>query len=209
MDDKKVVLISVGLLTISVIVLGLITFGVVREISAVENRIEELRDMKEQLPDEVRVDKPTALVDSATTEADKDAVTVSAHEIGKEVIELQNVLADLFCMDGHRTQGIIDMRLEEGPKLGKRLSKLTDIDEERYQYESWKLNNEWTLDLASVIAYEKMDRIPVVFTLETKNGERIGLIKGTYDVDAHQLIDIEKHYPSISNHRLFQGVGGE
>src|SRR5699024_619797 len=98
--------------------------------------------------------------------------------------------------------------LEEGPKLGKRLSELTDIDAERYQYESWKLNNEWTLDLASVIAYEETDRIPVIFTLETKDGERIGLIKGIYDVDAHQLIDIEKHYPGISNSRFFQGVGG-
>lgn len=201
MDDKKIVIISVSLLTISVFILGFITFGLVREISAVENRIVELRDMKEQLPDELQVEQAAELVGSAGVE---DVGTISASEIGEEMIELQNVLADLFCMDGHRTSGIIDLRLEEGPKLGKRLSELTDIDEERYQYESWKLNNDWTLELASVIAYEKTDRIPVVFTLETEDGERIGLIKGIYDVEAHRLIEIEKHYPNISGGGLFQ-----
>lgn len=211
MDDKKVVMISVSLLMISVVILAVITFGVMREVSAVENRIAELRDIKEQLPDEMHVDKPEELVGNATAEANDnndDAVTISAVDIGEDIIELQNVLADLFCMDGHRTQGIIDLRLKEGPKLGKRLSELTDIDEDRYQYESWKLNNDWTIDLASVIPYEKTDYIPVVFTLTTDDGERIGLIKGMYDVEGHHLTNIEKHYPGISSGELFQGMGG-
>lgn len=208
-NNKKVVVISVGLLTVSVMILGLITFGVMREISAVENRIEELRDMKPELPSDLHVGKQSALVDSTTTEVMDAVVTVSAIEIGTEVIELQNVLGDLFCMDGNLPKDIIELRLEEGPKLGKRLSELTDIEEERYQYESWKLNKEWTLDLASVLPFEETDRIPVIFMLETSDGERVGIVKGTYDVNAHQIIDIEKHYPGISNNRLFQRIGGE
>lgn len=212
MDDKKVVIISVSLLMISVFILGFITFGVMREMSTIENKIAELNDKKEQVSDEAHVDKPVELVDNTSATVDDvegDATEmISASEIGEEVIELQNVLADLFCMDGHRTSGIIDMRLKEGPKLGKRLAELTDIDEDRYQYESWKLNNDWTIELASVIEYEKTDRIPVVFAITTEDGERIGLIKAEYDVAAHQLTNIEKHYPSISGAGLFKSIGG-
>ncbi|HZW66992.1 MAG TPA: hypothetical protein VFF20_00050, partial [Pseudogracilibacillus sp.] len=64
---------------------------------------------------------------------------------------------------------------------------------------TWKMNNNWSLELASVMEYEGIDRFPIVFTMKTEEGELIGLVKATYYVDEHRLYDIKKYYLGMRN----------
>lgn len=201
MNEKLVLYMSASLLMVSVFIVAAVTFGLSQEVSHVEENIEQLSVIKEDL-----LANP---VSDRNDEADNDEVNIiakatvpgriSAEKIGDEIVELQNVLAELFCPNNHLTQNIVDMRLEIGPDLGKKLNELTDIDADSYQYATWKMNNNWSLELASVMEYEDIDRFPIVFTMRTEEGDLIGLVKATYHVDEHRLYDIKKYYLGIRN----------
>lgn len=205
MNDKRLPYISLSLLAVTVLVLAAITFGISREIKHTQNHIEKLESLKEKAVSEadVQLDK----IDEPKVDSEVAYQTTSAEEVGEEVVKLQDILGDLFCTDGNLPKELVDIRLEEGPKLGKRLSELTDIDEDMYYYAAWKLHEDWTLELASVIGYEAVDEFPVLFTMKTEEGELAGLVKAAYDTRDQKLYHVEQHYVDVDYRNLLQELG--
>src|SRR5699024_5418002 len=118
MNEKLVLYMSASLLMLSVFIVAAVTFGLSKEVRYVEGNIAQLNEIKEDLlanPVADRDDDEVNIIATATVPG-----RISAEKIGDEVVELQNVLAELFCPNNHLTQNIVDMRLEIGPDLGKK-----------------------------------------------------------------------------------------
>ncbi|PAF27345.1 hypothetical protein CHH61_03740 [Shouchella clausii] len=122
--------------------------------------------------------------------------TVSAEEIGKEIIEVDDVLTAFYktnepLPEDKKERDALFARLEEAKKKNTELTGATEAD----HIKTWQLNPQWTLTLESVLAYQQdSDRFPVLFLMETGDGKSAGLIYATYDVTNHTLSNISRHY---------------
>lgn len=121
--------------------------------------------------------------------------TVSAKEIGREMIEVDDALTAFY-----KTNEPLPTDKKEKDALFKALEKakeknhlLTGANESDH-IKTWQLNPEWTLTLESVVTYQDTNRVPVVFSMKTKAGKAAGLIYADYDVDKHRLTNINRYY---------------
>lgn len=121
--------------------------------------------------------------------------TVSAKEIGHEIIAVDNTLTAFY-----KTNEPLPSDKKEKDALFKELEKAKEKNilltgaKEADHIKTWQLNPEWTLTLESVITYQDTDYVPVVFSMKTKAGKAAGLIYAVYDVDKHMLTNINRYY---------------
>lgn len=207
MENRNILYISISLLAIAVFLLAAITFGVKREVSEVEERIASMEETKESLILEQEHNSSTNTEHINDASKEEALERISAVEIGEEVVEIQSLLGDLFCTDGNVPRELVEMRIQEGPKLGKRLSELTGIDADTYQNATWKLHEDWSLELASVISYQGVTEIPVLFTMKADDEELVGIVIAKYNVSNGQLTDLERYYPGVNYDGILQMLG--
>lgn len=121
--------------------------------------------------------------------------TVSAKQIGKEIIAVDDTLTSFYktnepLPDDKKKK---DALFEKVNDAKAKNSKLTGAKESDH-IKTWQLNPEWTLKLESVLTYQDADRVPVVFSMKTKDGKSAGLIYAVYRVKSHTLDNISRHY---------------
>jgi len=123
-----------------------------------------------------------------------DERTVSAKAIAEEIIEVDDFLTGLY----KRNSVMDDLTDEERQANVERTKEMqarnTALRGETDHLSTWQLNPDWTLELASVVAYQETSHIPVVFKMTTSSGELAGFIRATYHVDEHKITDVIKHY---------------
>lgn len=121
--------------------------------------------------------------------------TVSAKEIGKEIIQVDDALTAFYKTNEPlpKDKSKKDALFSELEKAKAKNTELTGAKEADH-IKTWQLNPEWTLSLESVITYQDTDYVPVVFSMKTKDGKSAGLIYARYDVNRHMLDDINRYY---------------
>lgn len=121
--------------------------------------------------------------------------TVSAKEIGKQMIEVDDALTAFYKTNQPlpKDQSKKDALLRELEKTKAKNTALTGAKEADH-IKTWQLNPEWTLTLESVITYQDTDYVPVVFSMKTKDGKSAGLIYARYNVNRNTLDDISRYY---------------
>lgn len=208
MDDKKVLYITIGMLIVSLLMIVGLTIGVKREIANVNHRIEELQSMKASAEtSEVDEADGEEVIENPVVKNSSVENTVSAVEVCKEVVLIHDILGDLYCSDGYLPKELVEMRLEEGPNIGKRLNELTGIDADMYPYAAWKLHQDWSLELTSTMEYDGIEEFPVLFTMRTESGELAGVVRAKYNVDKGSLSDVEPYYPGMDYFNLTKDLG--
>lgn len=156
---------------------------------------------------QAEIDEMRAAAESATAEAAEEpedfdseahvekieAGTVSAEAIGKDIIKLDNELtafyktAEPFPEDEDERDALFK-QLEDNQALNETMRGITNHGD------TWQLNPDWTLELDSVVAYEATDSIPVIFTMETTDGDNAGIVHATYNVNDKSLSNITRQY---------------
>lgn len=121
--------------------------------------------------------------------------TVSAEEIGKAMIAVDNELTAFYksnepLPEDKKEREALFAKLEEAQVKNTALTGAGEGD----HIKTWQLNPEWTLTLESVVTYQDTDRVPIVFSMTTKDGKSAGLIYAIYHVDSGTLSDISRHY---------------
>lgn len=121
--------------------------------------------------------------------------TVSAKEIGNEMIAVDNALTAFFKTNAplpkdKKEKATLLAALDEAKAKNTTLTGAKESD----HIKTWQLNPEWKLTLESVVTYQDTDRVPVVFSMKTKAGKAAGLIYATYDVNKHTLTNISRYY---------------
>lgn len=121
--------------------------------------------------------------------------TVSAKKIGEEIIKVDDVLTAFYksSEDLPKDKAEYNKLMEKVNWAKKENARLTGASEAD-NINTWQLNPEWTLKLESVAVYRDTDRIPVVFSMKTKEGKNAGLIQAVYNVEANQITDVVKYY---------------
>lgn len=204
MNAKTYMWIGVILTLIGSIVFSVLSSGVANDIRALEENHERLLAEKEKV--ETRLKSTQKKFDKEKYKEEIETKTVNAIEVGEEIIEIQNKLADLFRIDGNPPKEIIEQRRDVAPKLGEKQAEISDIDPSFF-YDTWKLNKDWDLKLETVISYENVSRFPVIFSMTTTKGEPAGMVKAIYDVGSNKFIEIERHYTAMGEEERVQGVG--
>lgn len=135
--------------------------------------------------------------------------TVSAQQIAEEYIKVDDALTEFYKSnkdmpvdDDEAMKEIMD-KLNWAKEENTRLTGAGDAD----HIKTWQLNPEWTLKLESVVMYKNTERIPVIFSMTTKDGKNAGLVKAMFNVDKYKLTDIEKYY-TVDGMRDEVNVGG-
>lgn len=121
--------------------------------------------------------------------------TVSATKIGEEMIAVDDALTSFYktnepLPEDKKEKDALFAKLEEAKAKNTELTGAGEAD----HIKTWQLNPEWTLKLESVITYQDTERVPVVFSMTTKDGKSAGLITAVYEVNNHQLDSISRHY---------------
>lgn len=121
--------------------------------------------------------------------------TISAREIGEEMIKVDNTLTAFYktsdpLPESEKEKAAMFQALDKAKEANTALTGASESD----HIITWQLNPEWTLRLDSVITYQDTDRVPIVFSMTTKDGKQAGLIFATYDVARFSLTDISRHY---------------
>ncbi|MCC2248989.1 hypothetical protein JUJ52_03325 [Virgibacillus sp. AGTR] len=121
--------------------------------------------------------------------------TVSAKEVGKEIIAVDNILTAFYktnepLPENKEEKEALFAKLEEAKAKNTELTGAKESD----HIKTWQLNPEWTLTLESVVTYQDTNHVPVVFSMKTKDGKAAGLIYAIYDVNDHSLNNISHHY---------------
>jgi len=121
--------------------------------------------------------------------------TVSAKQIGNEMIKVDNMLTSFYKSNESlpEDQAAYDKIVNELEWAKKENEKLTGATEDE-QIQTWKLNPAWTLRLDSVITYQDTDNVPILFSMTTKAGKLAGLISAVYDVNNHKIVNVVRHY---------------
>lgn len=182
------------------IVLGLITIGMVFISSSQQRDIDELSagiaayEKLEAESEQTLADLDVAFDKESQIEV-IEGRTVSAEKIGEAMIAVDDALTAFYktnepLPEDEAERAKIFAELEKNQIENTKLTGATAAD----HIDTWKLNPEWTTKLESVVVYQDTPRIPVVFSMTTKDGESAGLIFATYDADNLQLTNIVKHY---------------
>lgn len=119
---------------------------------------------------------------------------ISAKVIGEDMIAVDDALTAFYKSNEDLPTG--DERIAlmaELDKMKAANTRLTDADEDDH-INTWQLNPEWTLKLASVVTYQDTNKVPVLFTMTTKDGKDAGMIMAVYDVVRNKLVNIQRHY---------------
>ncbi|WP_078598690.1 hypothetical protein [Evansella clarkii] len=134
--------------------------------------------------------------------------TVSATQIGKEMVKVDDVLTAFYkthesLPEDEDERDALFAELEEAQAKNTELTGAGEAD----HIKTWQLNPEWSLELESVITYQDTERFPVVFKMKTKDGKLAGLVHAIYNVSDHRLSSINRHY-TIDGLRDEADVGG-
>lgn len=106
-------------------------------------------------------------------------------DMGEEMISYQKILAKEhrradFTADDKKSDKVI-----EAEKGFTRLTNKTNYAD------TWLMNPNWDMKLESVGIYADVDKIPVVFTMDTEDGDLAGVVRAVYRVDDDLLEDIQ------------------
>lgn len=157
-----------------------------------ENRIEKLQTSIET------AEKDYAIANQKFNEKQEvktiQAKTVSAKQIAARMIQVDDTLTAYYKSNaplptGKKRQAYMN----NVQKAKEENTKITGADEAD-QIKTWQLNPDWTLKLDSVVIYRDTDRIPIVFSMTTKDGKTAGLVNAIYDVNDDMIDDVETHY---------------
>lgn len=183
-----------------VILLGCVAVGLLFFSSS---KADELAKVEEDIVEmQATVEGAKKTLAEKSKDLDKDAEkkviqerTVSAEKIGEEIIKVDDVLTAFYksAKDLPEDEAEYNKVVEELNWAKKENTRLTGAGEADH-INTWQLNPEWTLKLESVVVYRDTDRIPVVFSMKTKEGKNAGLIQAVYDVEKNQITDVVKHY---------------
>lgn len=136
--------------------------------------------------------------DAKKHQAKVKARTVSATKIANEMIAVDNALTTFY-----KTNEPLPSNKAERDRLLKRLDKMKEENtrltgaSDADHIKTWQLNPKWSLKLESVVTYQDTDFVPVVFSMKTKSGKSAGLIYAIYDVNDHQLDNINRYYTTV------------
>lgn len=136
------------------------------------------------------------------------ARTVSAEQIGKEIIAVDNTLTAFYKTNAPMPTGAKKDALIAKVKAAQTKNTALTGTAVADQINTWQLNPAWTLKLESVVAYQDTTTLPVVFSMTTKQGKAAGLIYAMYDVNNHKLSNITRHY-TVDGLKDAVDVGGE
>lgn len=195
---------AIGLTTVAI---GGIAYGgyVTNQVSEVKTDIEKYEKAKVELEASAKQSKKYNKKTHATV---IEARTVSAQNIAKDIIEVDDTLTQFYkrntALSGSKAEQAAFFKKVEAMK--KENTKLTGAAEAD-QIKTWKLNPEWKTTLATVIAYQDADRVPVLFDMKTKKGDDAGVVYAVYDTQARTLNNISKHYTNAGTLDAVQ-VGG-
>lgn len=146
---------------------------------------ELIKDAKEK---QKRIDESYDSEEHAET---IESVTVSAHQIGDEIISVDNTLTAFYkSIEPMTTDKKILAKVATAEALNSKLTHAIDGEHAL----TWQLNPEWTLQLDSVITYGDVDEIPVLFSMHTKAKDKAGFVYAQYNVEEHTLESIVKYY---------------
>lgn len=137
-----------------------------------------------------------------------EARTVSAQDIGKKMISVDDTLTQFYkrntAIEGSDSEKkAFFAKVEQMKKVNTELTGAGEAD----QIKTWKLNPAWKTSLATVIAYQDSDRVPVLFDMKTAKGEDAGLVYAIYDTRNDKLENVSKHYTNAGTLDAVQ-VGG-
>jgi len=183
-----------------VVVIGIVVVGMLLYMSSQNKVVSKLESdvaTTEELIVEAEATRSGLMVEFNAKEhqAKIKERTVSAKEIGREMIEVDDALTAFY-----KTNKPLPTDKKEKDSLFKALEKAKEKNilltgaKEADHIKTWQLNPEWTLTLESVVTYQDTDRIPVVFSMTTKAGKVAGLIHAVYDVNKHMLTNINRYY---------------
>lgn len=195
---------AIGLTTVAV---GGIAYSAyaMNQVSEVKTDIEKYEKAKTELQVDAKKSKTYNKKTHATV---IEARTVSAQNIAKDIIAVDDTLTQFYkrntALEGSKAEQAAFFKKVEAMK--KQNTKLTGASEAD-QIKTWKLNPEWKTTLATVIAYQDADRVPVLFDMKTGKGEDAGVVYAVYDTQARTLNNVSKHYTNAGTLDAVQ-VGG-
>lgn len=158
--------------------------GLEADIEEMESQAENQAEIAENLPDDFDSDAHTEKIETST---------VSAKEIGKSIVKLDDALtafyktAEPLPEDEAEREEMFDA-LEANQALNEDMRGITNHGD------TWQLNPDWTLTLDSVVAYQATDQLPVIFSMKTESGENAGVVHATYNVADNTLTNITRQY---------------
>lgn len=160
------------------------------------NRAQHIEDLKAEL--ESLTPEETTNVEAENFDADAykntvEEVTVSAKEIGEDIIDLDNRLTEFYktaepLPEDKAERDAIFAQLEKDQNENAKLRNI-----ERHE-ETWQLNPDWELELESVVSYKGLKTFPIVFSMKTSDGELAGFVQTTYDHEDRSIRDTLVQY---------------
>lgn len=118
---------------------------------------------------------------------------VSVKDMGAEMIQIQQTLADAYMSDEGLSR-YTDAEIEVIREAEKGYTRLTGVTN---YVDLWLFNAEWDLRLESVGSYVDAEKIPIVFSIYTADGELAGLVRGIYNNEADFIDDIVRDYTEV------------
>jgi hypothetical protein len=183
-----------------VVLMGAIVMGM---LVFIHNQAEAISDLEESIETTEGLIADAKVAQSGLKEAfdreehqeEIEQRTVSAKNIGQEIIEVDDALTAFYktidpLPEDKNERDSLFAELETAQTKNTELTGAGEAD----HIKTWQLNPEWTLKLESVVTYQDTDRVPIVFSMETADGKLAGLVHTIYNVNDHTLSDISRHY---------------
>lgn len=175
----------------------LVILALLLSVNSNRSKISTLNEDISQLEKDISKLKQTEVEEVDPEEYEELVVErlITAHEIGKELIDNDLILTEFF-----KTAEPLPEDEDEKNKLLERVDKakrknqaLTGASDGEH-INTLRLNPEWDMKLESVAVYNNVDKIPVVFSMQTKDKKEAGLIYAVYDVNNHMIVNISRVY---------------
>lgn len=195
-----------AVLTVSVIGTVVYTAGVMRDMQDANADIKEYQEMRREIM--AQDEKVGDTFDKEAHQTIIEARTVSAREIGKRAITIDDALTAFYKTnqplptDAKAKQKVFD-DLKKNQAKNTRLTGAGEAD----HIKTWKLNPEWKTTLATVVTYQDAPSVPILFDMKTAKGKEAGIIYAVYNTGSDTLSGISKHYTTDGMNDAVQ-VGG-
>lgn len=183
---------------IGAVIIGMMVF-MANHSKDVAKAKEDVETVKELLADAKKTQSGLSVeFDAKAHQEQLKERTVTASEIAKEIIAVDDILTAFYKTNeplpqDQKERDALFAELEKAKAENTRLTGAKEAD----HIHTWKLNPEWTTKLESVVTYRDTDRIPLVFSMTTKDGRSAGLIHAIFNVNNYQLENVTRHYTTV------------
>lgn len=186
---------------------GLLVLGGGGFLVSTSNTVDEMQAQEQVLTDEIQNLKDE-LARKTITEEDLEPEVEIIEKAGTHALDMGEdmIFAQKKIAEAYRTYEPLS-EFEDKDGLSRAEEIYTRLTESTDYINAWFLNNTWAMELDSVGTFVDAEKMPIVFSMYTEDGDLAGVVRATYNSERDLLRDIQIDY-TVTGYADEADVGG-